>query len=85
MDPWEPICVANALKPCWDTWIMELPYSRLIKSAEIHKVWVANRLSHSNQKYGEDWHKINTALNNISSKRAYLTEFVDSELLFYYL
>ena len=63
-------------------------YSRLIKSAEIYNVWVANRLrAIQNQTDVEDWHKVKTAENpaDISSRGAYLTEFVDSELLFYYL
>ena len=64
----------------------EITLYRLKKSAETYKVWVANRLrAIHNQTEVNDWHKVNTKENpsDISSRGAYLTEFVDSELFFH--
>ena len=64
----------------------EITLYRLQKSAETYKVWVANRLrAIQNQTEVDDWHKVKTAENpaDISSRGAYLTEFVDSELFFH--
>ena len=64
----------------------EITLYRLKKPAETYKVWVANRLrAIQNQTEIEDWHKVNTAENpaDISSRGAYLSEFVDSDLFFH--
>ena len=64
----------------------EITLYRLQKSAETYTVWVANRLrAIQNQTEVHDWHKVKTAENpaDISSRGAYLTEFVDSDLFFH--
>ena len=77
------VWVANRLRAIQNQKVVEdwHKIDVLIKSAETYKEWVANRLrAIQTRKMLEDWHKTNTTLNNISSRRAYLTEFMDSEL-----
>ena len=64
----------------------EITLYRLQKPAETYQVWVANRIrAIQKQTEVKDWHKVNTAENpaDISSRGAYLTEFVDSDLFFH--
>ena len=64
----------------------EITLWRLKKPAETYKIWVANRLSAIQKSTEIDcWKKVNTTENpaDISSRGAYLTEFIDSDLFWF--